>query len=251
MAISRGDEATGSKSVERATPSRSLAGTVRHVRASAGGRSTEQPRMRSARLVSTAGARIAPQPHLPLLGMVVTEPAGKYARIELERRFLLGRLPEGISRDDGWIITDRYLTRTRLRLRRMEPLGGGDTVFKLGQKEAPHPPDFSRAVLTNIYLSPQEYAALVHLPAHELRKRRYPFHWGDHLYVVDAFEGNLTGLVLAEIGFSTIEEMEAYSQLPDFALRDVSRDVRFTGGALAFTSPEEAAQLVLEFRERI
>jgi CYTH domain-containing protein len=184
------------------------------------------------------------------LGITVTEAAGKYARIELERRFLVERVPEDIAHEDGWIIIDRYIANTRLRLRRMEPLGGGKTIFKLGQKEAPYPPDFSRTTITNIYLSRDEYSILVTLPAHELRKRRYPLHSSGYRYTIDVFEGHLAGLVLAEIGFMTNDEMDAHKQLPDFALRDVSRDVRFTGGALALTTPEEAAQLLSELSER-
>lgn len=44
----------------------------------------------------------------------------------------LSGFPQGSGGDDGWGITDRYIIDTRLRLRRMEPLDGGETVFKLG-----------------------------------------------------------------------------------------------------------------------
>ena len=43
----------------------------------------------------------------------------------VERRFLVPRLPEGSAADRGWRITDRYITDTHLRLRRMEPIHGG------------------------------------------------------------------------------------------------------------------------------
>jgi hypothetical protein len=39
----------------------------------------------------------------------------------------------------------------------MEPLAGGEAILKLGQKEVPSPPDFSRMTITNIYLSSKEY----------------------------------------------------------------------------------------------
>jgi hypothetical protein len=54
----------------------------------------------------------------------------------------------------------------------MEPLRAGESVFKLGQKNAPEPPDFSRMTITNIYLSADEYEVLAALPARDLRKRR-------------------------------------------------------------------------------
>ena len=57
----------------------------------------------------------------------MSDPAGKYARFELERRFLVKYLPDAIAQGQGWQITDRYIKNTRLRLRRMEPLAGGET----------------------------------------------------------------------------------------------------------------------------
>jgi CYTH domain-containing protein len=162
----------------------------------------------------------------------MADKAGKYARFELERRFLVERLPPNTDIDSGWLITDRYIHDTRLRLRRMEPLGGGDPVFKLGQKEAPSPPDFSRMTMTSMYLRPTEYEVLSALPADELRKRRHLLRHDDRVYTLDVFEGRHNGLVLASIEFETDSEMEAHER-PPFALRDVSRESKFTGGELA------------------
>jgi CYTH domain-containing protein len=174
----------------------------------------------------------------------MSEQAGKYARFELERRFLLERLPEGIAEDRGWRITDRYITNTRLRLRRMEPIHGGERVLKLGQKQVPSPPDFARMTITNIYLSPSEYAALAGLPALELHKRRYSVEEDECIFSVDVFDAHLSGLVLAEAGFETTDEMQQSFNLPPWALREVSDDVRFTGGALASLTADQAAELV-------
>jgi len=153
--------------------------------------------------------------------------AGKYARYELERRFLVERLPAGVDEHDVRVILDRYLTGTRLRLRRVEH-PDGNVEHKLGQKEAPSPPDYAVTTITTIYLSRDEYDLFRPLPAHELRKRRYRL--GE--YSIDVFDSDLTGLILAEITFETEEEMRAYGT-PEFAIRDVSADVRYTGGALA------------------
>lgn len=174
----------------------------------------------------------------------MSEQAGKYARYELENRFLLDRVPSGTRQDDGWLITDRYVIGTRLRLRRMEPLGGGENVFKLGQKNVPSPPDYSRVTITNIYLSPREHDILAALPANELRKRRHHLDHGDRVYGIDVFEKQLAGLILAEIGFATTDEWREHRLIPDFAVRDVSRDVRFTGGALAVTTRQQVTELL-------
>ena len=178
----------------------------------------------------------------------VSQHAGKYARFELERRFLVEHLPEGIEQGRGWRITDRYIKDTQLRLRRMEPIHGGHTIFKLGQKHVPSPPDFGRMTITNIYLSPAEYAVLAGLEALELHKRRYPFAHDDRLFSVDVFENKLAGLVLAETGFDTAEEMDEPLDLPSWIPREVSNDSRFTGGALASLTPDGAAELIRHAR---
>jgi CYTH domain-containing protein len=49
---------------------------------------------------------------------------------------------------------------------------------------------------------------------------------------VDAFEGRLAGLVLAEIELADEAAFAAF-EIPAFALADVSGDDRFTGGSLA------------------
>jgi CYTH domain-containing protein len=148
---------------------------------------------------------------------------GRYARFELERRFLLDRIPGGV--DEGALIVDRYITGARLRLRRVE---GPQPQFKLSKKETPARPNYAVTVITTIYLSPEEYELMRLLPGRELRKRRH------HLdpYSVDVFEGRLSGLIMAEIDFESEAEMRAHP-VPEFAVREVSEDVRYTGAALA------------------
>ena len=148
--------------------------------------------------------------------------AGKYARFELEKRWLVEQLPEGA--DAGALLLDRYIEGTSLRLRRADP---PHVQYKLSQKEAPSPPDYAVTVITTIYLTPEEHEVLAALPARELRKRRHHF----ERYSIDVFEGPLAGLILAETEFSSEEEMRAHP-VPDFAVRDVSDDVRYTGGWL-------------------
>ena len=158
----------------------------------------------------------------------------------------MARVPDGVVRERGWRITDRYIRRTRLRLRRMEPIDGGDALLKFGQKHVPSPPDFARMTMTNLYLSPEEYAVLAVLPALELRKRRHPFEEGGRTYGIDVFAGLLSGLVLAEVGFETDEDLEQRFVPPAWIVREVSNDVRFTGGALAALTSAEAAALLGE-----
>jgi hypothetical protein len=55
-------------------------------------------------------------------------------------------------------------------------------------------------------------------------------------------------LILAELGFETADAMSQAFPLPAWAIREVSDDIRFTGGALATLAPEQARQLLEEIR---
>src|SRR5688500_5244890 len=163
----------------------------------------------------------------------------RYARVERERRYLLRELPAGLKLSDPHAqITDNYVTNTRLRLRKVRDPRANEWTLKLTQKHAPEPPDFSRTLVTSMYLSPYEYEALSVFEGNEVRKNRYPFEHGGRLYSVDVFLGHLRGLVLAESDFDSDEEMDAFPP-PASAHSAVTRDELFTGGRLAYLTAEE------------
>ncbi len=164
---------------------------------------------------------------------------GKYARVECERRFLLQELPAGLTRASPHTqITDNYITGTRLRLRQVRTPATRERVWKLTQKFAPAPPDFSRTIITNIYLSPYEYEVLSVFEGNEIRKNRYPFEHEGRAFSIDLFLGALWGLILAETSFETDEEMDNFP-LPPFAFADVTDDEMFTGARLVDLSLDE------------
>jgi CYTH domain-containing protein len=156
----------------------------------------------------------------------------KYARVERERRYLLQDLPEGLTRPDPHVqITDNYITGTRLRLRKVREPRSNKWTAKLTQKFAPDPTDFSRTIITNIYLNALEVEALGISDANEIRKNRYPFEFEGRKWSVDMFLGDLFGLVLAEVSFETDEELDSFPP-PPFAIADVTKSELFTGGRL-------------------
>ena len=133
----------------------------------------------------------------------------KYALIERERRFLLQDLPEGLTRASPHVqITDNYLTGTRLRLRKVREPQTNKWTVKLTQKFAPNPADLSSTIITNIYLNALETEVLGISDANEIRKNRYPFEFEGRRWTIDMFLGDLFGLVLAEVGFETDEDLE-------------------------------------------
>src|SRR5438128_1161405 len=98
----------------------------------------------------------------------------KYARLELERRWLVTALPSFIDPQDVHdVIEDRYLLGTRMRLRRVSRSDGSRVVLKLGMKQAVDGAPPTHHQMTTLYLSEREYAAMTILPSKLLEKRRY------------------------------------------------------------------------------
>lgn len=159
-------------------------------------------------------------------------PESKYARIERERRYLMRDLPEGMSRADPHVqITDNYITGSRLRLRKVRDPRTNKWTVKFTQKFAPDPKDLSRTIITNTYLNALEAEILSIFNSNEIRKNRYKFEFEGREFAVDMFLGDLFGLVLAEVGFETDEELDNFAK-PPFALADVTNEVLFSGGRL-------------------
>ena len=148
----------------------------------------------------------------------------KYAVVERERRYRLGRRPDGISSTTE--ILDRYVTGTRLRLREMHAPDGTITR-KLGHKvRISEGPD--EVACTNFYLDDAEWALLTALPARVLRKRR---HLVDRDGLVVAVDEHEDGTLIAEIDDG--DQPSAF--VPDWldVVDDVTHDEAWTGARLA------------------
>ena len=182
-------------------------------------------------------------------GHLSADHSPKYERVERERRYLLRELPPNLQVNDRHAqITDNYITNTRMRLRKVRWPLTNEWTLKLTQKHAPGTlPDFSRTLITSIYLNEYEYEVFSVFEANELRKNRYPYEHEGRKYSVDVFLGALKGLILAETDFDTDEEMDAFPP-PPFASLDVTHDELFTGGRLVYLTIDE---LRAEFKARV
>jgi CYTH domain-containing protein len=148
----------------------------------------------------------------------------KYAVVERERRFLVERVPDGVSSTRR--IVDRYVVGTRLRLREVVD-GDGGVTRKLGHKvrltDGPQ-----EVACTSLYLDDAEWALLSELPARTVRKTRHIVDRDGLKVAVDELED---GTLIAEID----DGDGARTPVPEWlaVLEDVSGDERWTGAGLA------------------
>lgn len=121
----------------------------------------------------------------------------------------------------------------RLRLREATRLDGTVVLRRLAKKADLGP---GKRLITSLYLDEAEFALFARLPGRRLAKVRHHLVPGPDgvAFSVDVFEGELAGLVLAEAEFDDDATMAA-SPPPPQAVREVTDDPRYHGGALAWT----------------
>lgn len=150
----------------------------------------------------------------------------KYAIPEIERRWRVNLAQVGpLDALSLQFIEDRYITGTRLRLRKMAA-PNGDVVYKLckkyGKTSALSQP------ITNLYLDEAEYALLCQLEGVVLKKRRYELCGGS----LDVFVEPSTSFAVFEREFATEQAAQAYAP-PDFVGEEITDDDRYSGYMLA------------------
>lgn len=168
----------------------------------------------------------------------------KYAHIEQERRYLLGRHNFPLASLRKLFIRDRYLLNSTLRLRQVDEEGQA-TVFKLGQKIRIDGKNPLKIAHTTLYLSKDEFNTFAVLPAKGLEKSRSIFPLNELQFAVDVFEGELAGLSLVEVDLNS--GGASHNPLPFGDLIEVTRDERFTGGELASTTAMDLRLLLTEY----
>jgi CYTH domain-containing protein len=158
-------------------------------------------------------------------------PKAHYTVVERDRRWLCNEVPrERIVGTEA--ITDLYVTGSRLRLREARPIDGSEPRLRLTRKADV---DRHTRLVTSIYLPEGEFAILAaSLSGVRIKKLRHRLHSPipGVLMAVDEFQADLDGLILAEAEFETDDLLAAFP-LPNFAVRDVTDDPRFTGIYLA------------------
>lgn len=174
----------------------------------------------------------------PAIAKSLGFPKPAYTVVERERRWLCREVPlERILRTET--IVDLYVTGARLRLREARPHNGDAAMLRLSRKGDVDP---QTRLVTSMYLPEHEFALLAAaLQGPRIRKLRHRLKPLPGVVLsVDEFQGELDGLRMVEAEFETAERMASFP-MPDFAIREVTRDPRFSGGHLAANGrPREA-----------
>jgi CYTH domain-containing protein len=147
--------------------------------------------------------------------------------LEIERKFLVDRLPGAPGAPSGATIRQGYLIAaengTELRIRQKR-----DRFFQTVKRGE----GLSRTEI-EIELSPDQFEQLwPYTEGRRVSKTRYTVPVGDHFAEIDRFDGDLTGLVLVEVEFASIEASRQFSP-PEWFGVEVTEDSRYKNRSLA------------------
>jgi adenylate cyclase len=147
---------------------------------------------------------------------------------EIERKFLVKQLPEKLNRWRHYRIAQGYLAIERAGGRHVRLRKKGNTAsltYKIGRGTAREERE--------IKLSPKQFAAVWPATAgRRLRKVRYEIPWNGLLIEIDIYQGELSGLVVAEVEFPNHLACQRFEPPPWFG-REVTGEKRYSNVRLA------------------
>jgi CYTH domain-containing protein len=147
--------------------------------------------------------------------------------VEIERKFLVRRLPKDLSKHKSHKIIQGYTEITE-----------DGTETRLRQKENA----YTQTVKSGKGLERQEVETELtegqfsklwpNTKGKRVEKMRFDLPYKDWIIEVDVYEGALEGLVTAEVEFSSREEAESFTP-PDWMNQEVTQDDRYKNKNLA------------------
>jgi CYTH domain-containing protein len=149
---------------------------------------------------------------------------------EIERKFLVKRLPASLKRSPRFLIAQGYLSAEtggrHVRLRKKGKVTS--LTFKVSRGNAR-----GEREEREVRLSPKQFSAL--WPAtrgRRLRKMRYEIPWKKHKIEVDIYRGENHGLVVAEVEFPSHAARRRFKP-PSWFGREVTGEKRYSNLRLA------------------
>lgn len=146
---------------------------------------------------------------------------------EIERKFLVKWLPDGLKRSRSFVIEQGYLaTESAGRQVRIRKRGHTASLTFKARRD-------SHREEREIKLSPKQFAALWPGTAgRRLRKVRYEIPWENLLIELDIYRGRHTGLVVAEVEFPNRASCRRF-KAPWWFGREVTGEKRYSNVRLA------------------
>lgn len=154
--------------------------------------------------------------------------------MEIEKKFLLKWIPENLSQYECKEIEQGYLCRNpivRIRKSNNDYIMTYKSKFGLEEKRGG---DTCISNEVEVMLNQEGYEHLKQkVDNHLIKKKRYIIPLSDDLKAeLDLFEGQLKGLVFAEVEFASEEQAKQFSP-PDWFSEDVSSDQRYSNSYLS------------------
>lgn len=150
--------------------------------------------------------------------------------IEREKTYLVAQLPDEIKTATKNDLLDIYIPSNAqhpfLRIRKREE------KFAITKKVPVKEGDFSEFTEETIPLSLSEYRELSQISGKRLHKIRYTWESGKVNVDLDIFQGDLSGLVIADFEFNS-EDAKRDFVAPSWCLCDVTQAEFIAGGLLA------------------
>ena len=146
---------------------------------------------------------------------------------EIERKFLVKWLPDGLKRSRSFVIEQGYLaTESAGRQVRLRKRGHTASLTFKARRD-------SHREEREIKLSPKQFAALWPGTAgRRLRKVRYEIPWENVLIELDIYRGRHAGLVVAEVEFPNRASCRRF-KAPWWFGREVTGEKRYSNVRLA------------------
>jgi CYTH domain-containing protein len=153
----------------------------------------------------------------------------KTAQTELHRLFLIDKLPEPLNLASSHLqLFDNYIENTRIRIRSIRDPYSNTWTRMLQQRFSISEDDLAVGKVAEIHLNAQEYEVFERFEGHEIRKNRYFHDFSNTPFIFDVYLGDLRGLNMARVEFSTREQLENFES-PPFAIFEVTNDPFFAG----------------------
>lgn len=148
--------------------------------------------------------------------------------MEIERKFLITDLPENLSQYPFRNIEQAYLNfKPAIRIRHEQ--SSDREKYELTYKG-------SGLLSHSEYNLPLDASSYAHLlEKHDgmiIRKRRYMLPYGNYTIELDLFDGDFSGLILAEVEFPSVEEANAFVT-PSWFREDVTMSGIYSNARMA------------------